>query len=108
MSIFGGQPSITTPTPPPCDSPKVVIRKSWPKVLPIERQNSDRFESELQIVDEIAQIFDADGNSDKRISDAERVTFFFRHGSVRHERGMINQAFDAAQTFREREEIRVL
>src|SRR5437762_1436452 len=31
----GGQPSMTTPTPPPCDSPKVVMRKSCPKVLPI-------------------------------------------------------------------------
>src|SRR6266513_1341171 len=37
MLIFGGQPSITTPMPPPCDSPKVVTRKSWPKVLPIAR-----------------------------------------------------------------------
>src|SRR2546425_406517 len=26
---------MTTPTPPPCDSPKVVMRKSCPKVLPI-------------------------------------------------------------------------
>src|SRR5207244_13546315 len=33
--MFGGQPSITTPTPPPCDSPKVVTRKSRPKVFPI-------------------------------------------------------------------------
>src|SRR2546421_366777 len=31
----GGHPSITTPTPPPCDSPKVVMRKSWPKLLPM-------------------------------------------------------------------------
>src|SRR5205807_10586413 len=67
-----------------------------------------RFESELEIVDEIAQIFDTDGNSNERISDAERVAFFFRHGSVSHERGMIDQTFDAAQTFREREEMRVL
>ena len=28
---------MTTPTPPPCDSPKVVIRKSCPKLLPIAR-----------------------------------------------------------------------
>src|SRR6187200_1872329 len=34
-SILGGQPSITTPTPPPCDSPQVVMRKSCPKLLPI-------------------------------------------------------------------------
>ena len=26
---------MTTPTPPPCDSPKVVMRKSWPNVFPI-------------------------------------------------------------------------
>ncbi|MFM1941772.1 MAG: hypothetical protein RI897_754 [Verrucomicrobiota bacterium] len=31
----GGQPSMTTPTPPPWDSPQVVIRKSSPKVLPM-------------------------------------------------------------------------
>src|SRR6266567_1800293 len=37
MPIFGGQPSITTPMPPPCDSPKVVTRKSCPSVLPIAR-----------------------------------------------------------------------
>src|SRR5271169_221903 len=29
----GGQPSTTTPTPPPWDSPQVVIRKRWPKVF---------------------------------------------------------------------------
>src|SRR6185295_2471395 len=29
----GGQPSTTTPTPPPCDSPQVVIRNKWPKVF---------------------------------------------------------------------------
>src|SRR6476660_458555 len=34
-SIRGGQPSTTTPIPPPCDSPKVVTRKSWPKLLPM-------------------------------------------------------------------------
>src|SRR6266576_3815869 len=35
MSMLGGQPSITTPIPPPCDSPNVVTRKSRPNVLPI-------------------------------------------------------------------------
>src|SRR5258706_10752419 len=33
----GGQPSTTTPTPPPCDSPQVVMRKRCPNVLPIGR-----------------------------------------------------------------------
>src|SRR6185295_13420726 len=31
----GGQPSMTTPTPPPCDSPHVVIRNKWPNELDI-------------------------------------------------------------------------
>src|SRR5262245_21889581 len=34
-SICGGQPSMTAPTPPPCDSPQVVTRKSCPKLLAI-------------------------------------------------------------------------
>src|SRR3954465_6984581 len=33
----GGQPSTTTPTPPPCDSPHVVIRNKWPKELDMRR-----------------------------------------------------------------------
>jgi hypothetical protein len=28
--IRGGQPSMTTPTPPPCDSPQVATRKRTP------------------------------------------------------------------------------
>lgn len=36
----GGTPSITQPTAPPCDSPKVVTRKAWPKVLPAARTTS--------------------------------------------------------------------
>src|SRR6266478_4070005 len=34
----GGQPSTTTPTPPPCDSPQVVMRKRWPKLLPMRAE----------------------------------------------------------------------
>src|SRR5437588_11362281 len=41
-AIRGGQPSTTTPIPPPCDSPKVVTRKSWPKLLPIKKKTSTR------------------------------------------------------------------
>ena len=33
----GGHPSITTPTPPPCDSPQVEIRNKVPKLLAILR-----------------------------------------------------------------------
>src|SRR4029453_11346464 len=32
--IPGGQPSITQPMAGPCDSPKLVTWKRWPKVLP--------------------------------------------------------------------------
>src|ERR1051326_3621554 len=46
----GGQPSTTTPTPPPWDSPQVVTRKRWPKVFAMgpdcgktgARSNSER------------------------------------------------------------------
>jgi len=80
--MFGGQPSITTPIPPPCDSPNVVTRKSRPNVLPIWAYCStgilfatgrtrcgepvrpavllDGREGELQIVDQIAHVFHAD------------------------------------------------
>src|SRR5450756_232415 len=33
----GGQPSTTTPTPPPCDSPHVVMRNNCPKLLAMRR-----------------------------------------------------------------------
>src|SRR6267142_2773320 len=35
----GGQPSITTPMPPPWDSLNVVTRNSWPNVLPMSGKN---------------------------------------------------------------------
>jgi hypothetical protein len=34
MGILGGQPSMTTPTPLPCDSPHVVILNNVPNVFP--------------------------------------------------------------------------
>src|SRR5437763_12075729 len=46
-AIRGGQPSTTTPIPPPCDSPKVVTRKSWPKVLPMRACHFDRADESL-------------------------------------------------------------
>ena len=33
----GGQPSIVTPTPPPWDSPNVLILKSFPIVFPVPK-----------------------------------------------------------------------
>src|SRR5437667_9843690 len=137
MSIFGGQPSITTPIPLPCDEPKAVTRKRWPKVLPIVAQTSclwgeqassvlvlaarmaarptaeaagllNRIERGFQIVDQVAHIFHADGEPNKRISDTKRLALLLRHRCVRHERGVIDETFDAAQTFREREQVCVL
>ena len=73
--------------------------------MPVLRSN--RFERELQIVDQIAHIFDANRQPNQRIADAERFAFFLRHGRMRHERRMIDQAFDAAQTFGQREQMSV-
>src|SRR5438132_408797 len=44
-AIRGGQPSITTPTPPACDSPKVVTRKNWPNVFPMVSHSQQSKES---------------------------------------------------------------
>ena len=71
-------------------------------------QFSDCLEGELKIVNQIADIFHPDRKPNKRIGDAERFAFLFWHRGVRHERGMVDQTLDAAQTFREREQARVL
>ena len=71
-------------------------------------QTSDRRESELQIVDQIAHIFHTDRQPNERIGDPKLLAFFLRNRAMRHERGMIDQALDAAQAFRERKEMRVL
>src|SRR4051795_13769195 len=60
------------------------------------------FERELQIVDQIAHAFDADAQSHERISDAELFPHFLRDRTMRHDCGVVNQAFDSAQAFRER------
>src|ERR1041385_963770 len=100
----GGQPSITTPIAPPCDSPKVVTRNSSPNVLDIgmatlneARQicrafvsnagltqppyNSDRLQRGLQIIDEIANVLDTNRKAHQRISYPEFLPLFFRHRS---------------------------
>src|SRR5207244_10054078 len=119
MSIRGGQPSITTPMPPPCDSPKVVTRKSRPNVLPIAcivaqalwlwaRAMLDRFEGALQIVNQITHVFDAHGQSNQSIANSQCFTLFLRHRGIRHERRMLDEAFTAAETFRQRDQLGVL
>jgi hypothetical protein len=40
IGSLGGQPSIIHPTPPPCDSPKVVTRNTVPYVLPAPARTS--------------------------------------------------------------------
>ena len=48
----GGQPSTTAPIAAPCDSPHVVTRKSWPKVLPIAarpRRYASTFSSSIRL-----------------------------------------------------------
>src|SRR5947207_6699021 len=93
--------------PPPCDSPKVVTRKSWPNVFAIALL-LDRSESELEIVDQITHVFYTDGQPNERVGHAERFSFFLRHGGVGHERGMIDQTLHAAQTFGQGKQMRVL
>src|SRR6266849_1533046 len=68
---------------------------------------SNRFERGLQIVDQIAHVLNTDRKPDKRVGDTKRFALFFRHGRVCHERRMIDQAFDTAQTFRERKKMRI-
>src|SRR5205823_4446633 len=59
----------------------------------------NRFESELQVVDQIAHAFHPDRQSHQRIGDSKFLALVFRNRGVGHDRGMINQALDPAQTF---------
>src|SRR6266849_316291 len=68
---------------------------------------SYRLEGGLQIVDQIAHVLNTDRKPDKRVGDAKRFALFSRHGRVCHKRRMIDQAFDTAQTFRERKKMRI-
>src|SRR5262245_48617796 len=62
----------------------------------------------LQFGDEIVDRFDADGQPHEAIADAE----FRAHGRgqrrMRHQRGMLDEAFHATETFREREQMAAL
>src|SRR5207248_4468816 len=105
---------------------------NWPKVLPMRAaklsENTkigrarppgappgwasrpyhlDRFKGALEVLHQIAQIFDANREPDERIADADRFALFFWHRRMRHESWMIDQAFDAAEAFGQRKEVRV-
>ena len=62
----------------------------------------------MQIVDQIAQILDPDRQPDERIANPECFALLFRNRCVGHERRMIDQAFDPAQTLCQRKQMRVL
>src|SRR6266498_1358388 len=68
----------------------------------------NRFERALQIVDFISDSFHAHRKPDERICNAQFFALLLRNRSMRHERGMIDEAFHAAQTFRQRKQARVL
>src|SRR5439155_8310807 len=56
-SIRGGQPSTTTPTPPPWDSPQVVMRKRRPKLFGMLEQWEKRpIGSNIQLSDSQASL----------------------------------------------------
>src|SRR5579863_4872426 len=65
-------------------------------------------QSLIEIGNEIAEILDTDGETDQGIVDAEGGALCGRQGSMRHDRGMLDQAFDTAQTFGEREDLNTL
>ena len=63
-------------------------------------QRSDCFECDLQVIDQIADVLDSDRQPDERFGDAESLPLFLRHRGMGHKRGMIDEAFHAAQALR--------
>ena len=61
-----------------------------------------------ELVAQILDIFDADGQPDQPVADAEPLAIRRRHRRVRHDRRMLDQAFDAAERFGEREQLAAL
>src|SRR4051794_32409439 len=83
----------------------------WPKSRDTKvppTLGSDRREGGLQIVDQVVHFFDADREPDERIGYSERLAHLGRDRTVGHDRGMIDEAFHAAQTFCQGKEMRVL
>ena len=55
----------------------------------------------VEVGDDVVDVFDADGEADETIGDADAVANFLWHGSVSHERGQGDERFDAAEAFGE-------
>src|SRR5690349_12440062 len=62
----------------------------------------------IEVGDEVVDILDADGKANERVADAERAALLGRERGVRHDRGMLDEAFDAAQALGEREDLDAL
>ena len=62
----------------------------------------------IQIGHQVIDILDADGQPNQGIADSKLGPFPFRNAGVRHDRRMINKAFDPSQAFRERKYLAAL
>jgi hypothetical protein len=59
----------------------------------------------IEIGDEVIQVFDADGEANQLIADAERGPFFLGYGGMRHDTRVVDEAFDTAETLRQRKHL---
>ena len=55
------------------------------------------FEGLVEVGDDVVGVFDADGESDEGVGDAEGEAFFFGVGVVADESGVCDECFDAAE-----------
>src|SRR5690606_31967368 len=62
----------------------------------------------LEILQQIIDVLDADGQPDEAVADPHAVPHFLRHGGVRHDRGVSDQRLHAAEGLRQREDARAL
>ena len=68
-----------------------------------ERRLARRVERALEIGLQIGEVLDADRKPDEAVDDAEFRAVLRRHARVRHDRRMLDQRFDTAERFGERE-----
>src|SRR5690606_8553938 len=73
--------------------------------LPASPSTSLACESLLEIGDQVVAILDAGRQPDQRIRYADRRALFRRDRPVRHDRRMLDQAFDTTKAFRKREKL---
>src|SRR5262249_49470094 len=65
---------------------------------------SDRVERVAQVAPQVVDVLDPARQAHERIVDTQCRALRFRNRAVRHQRGMLDQAFDAAEALGEREE----